>query len=196
MSEDNQGGVMPSGAMISNPESGDTPQDSQHDITASQAPAVDLQSPEQESEQSDTDSAETDDKDWKAEADKWKALARKHEANAKGSKGLRDEVTQLREQAENHEASIAEATSALAAERLHTRLARAGMSESDAAALIEHIDTNRLLDNGKPSAKAIESVAASLTRSLGRASVDDDQGQRSSDPQFSADSWLRRKARS
>lgn len=126
-----------------------------------------------------------------AEADKWKALARKHERDSGKVRRERDE---LREQVSAHENAVTEAQNAIASERLHTKLARAGMSEDDASALIEHIDPKRLVEDGKPSTKAIDSVAASLSRSLTRG-VDEDQGQASETPSFSADQWLRKKAR-
>lgn len=145
-----------------------------------------------EGEQSaDTAGAEQEQQDPHAEADKWKALARKHEReNSK----TRRELDELREQVSSHENAVTEAHHALASERLHTKLARAGMPEEDASALIEHIDPQRLVEDGKPSTKAIESVAASLSRSLTRG-VDEDQGQASESPSISADQWLRKKAR-
>lgn len=144
-------------------------------------------------EPADTAEASDDEEDSNdnTEVDKWKSLARKHERE--NSKARR-ELDQLREQITSHETAEADAQNALASERLHTKLARAGMSEEDASALIEHIDPKRLVEDGKPSAKAIESVAASLSRSLTRG-VDEDQGQTSETPSFSADQWLRKKAR-
>ncbi len=134
---------------------------------------------------------EQEDSNDNAEVDKWKSLARKHERDNNKS---RRELDQLREEITSHETAVTDANNALASERLHTKLARAGMSEEDASALIEHIDSKRLVEDGKPSAKAIESVAASLSRSLTRG-VDEDQGQTSETPSFSADQWLRKKAR-
>lgn len=153
----------------------------------------------QDGDQTDTDTAATEDSedgtDWKAEAEKWRALARKHETNAKGARQAREELDELRETVAKNDVAAVEAASSLASERLHTRLARAGMSQQDAESLVEHIDPMRLIENGKPSPKALDAVAASLARSLGRGSVDADQGQRSDAPQVSADDWLRRKAR-
>lgn len=140
-------------------------------------------------ESADTgESTEGDETDWKAEVDKWKALARKHEENAQKVEKDRDE------RVSSHENALTEAHNALASERLHTKLARAGMPEEDATALIEHLDPQRLLEDGQPSAKAIDAVAASLSRSLTRG-VDEDQGQSSEAPSFSPDQWLRKKAR-
>lgn len=150
--------------------------------------------PQPDEEAPDT-GEESESMDWKAEADKWKALARKHEAHAKkADKAHSDELDQLREQATTQETAATEARHALASERLHTKLARAGVSEDDAAALIEHIDPARLTEDGQPSAKAIDAVAASLSRSASRG-VDEDQGQTSESPTFSPDQWLRKKAR-
>lgn len=138
---------------------------------------------------------ESESTDWKAEADKWKALARKHEAHAKkADKAHSDELDHLREQANTQETAATEARHALAREQLHTKLARAGLSEDDATALTEHIDPVRLTEDGQPSAKAIDAVAASLSRSASRG-VDEDQGQTSESPTFSPDQWLRKKAR-
>lgn len=164
------------------------------------ADTVDEQAPEQDAtddtgEPADTADNEADesDKDWKAEAEKWKALARKHEREKK-AKANSSELDELREQVSSHETAATEARNALATERLHTKLARAGMPEDDATALIEHLDPSRLLEDGKPSTKAIDAVAASLSRSLTRG-VDEDQGQTSEAPSFSPDQWLRKKAR-
>lgn len=133
---------------------------------------------------------------WKSEAEKWKRAARKAERINKGEAGkLNEEVTKLRETVANHDSEAVEAAGNLAVERLHTKLARAGLSEQDASALLEHIDPLRLLNEGAPSAKAIDNVASSLTRSLGRPGVDDDQGKRSDGTNFSADDWIRRKAK-
>lgn len=163
--------------------------DSSEESSAEQAAA-------EQSEQDDTEAEQSVDY-WKAEADKWKRAARK--AERKGGKAEQDranaEVTELRETVANHESDAVEAAGNLAAERLHTKLARAGVSEQDAAALLEHIDPLRLLADGAPSGEAIESVASSLSRSLGRSGVDDDQGKRSETSAFSADDWIRRKAR-
>lgn len=138
--------------------------------------------------------SDQDETDWKAEAEKWKALARKHEQNEKKAKADTSELDELREQVTNHETTITEARNALATERLHTKLARAGMPEDDATSLIEHLDPSRLLEDGQPSTKAIDAVAASLSRSLTRG-VDEDQGQSSEAPSISPDQWLRKKAR-
>lgn len=145
-----------------------------------------------EDEQGDTESVDY----WKSEAEKWKRAARRAEKINKGEAGkLNDEVAKLRETVANHDSESVEAAGNLAVERLHTKLARAGLSEQDAGALLEHIDPLRLLNDGSPSSKAIDSVASSLTRSLGRSGVDDDQGKRSDQSAFSADDWIRRKAR-
>lgn len=142
-------------------------------------------------EQGDTKSLDY----WKEEADKWKRAAQKAEKVNKGEAGrLNKELDQLREAVANHDSESVEAAGALATERLHTKLARAGVSEQDAGALLEHIDPLRLLNDGAPSSKAIDNVASSLARSLGRSGVDDDQGKRSDGNTFSADDWIRRKA--
>lgn len=165
-----------------------------------QTPPPDQQSETTEgeqSEQSSEDNAESESVEhWKAEAEKWKRAARKAERVNKGEAGrLNEELSQLREREANHDTEAVEAAGALATERLHTKLARAGLSEQDAGALLEHIDPLRLLEDGKPNGKAIDSVASSLTRSLGRAGVDEDQGKRSETAGFSADDWIRRKAK-
>lgn len=153
------------------------------------------ESSEATEETADTADQSDQDTDWKAEAEKWKALARKHEQNAKkASKASSSELDELREQVSSHESDVTEARNALATERLHTKLARAGMPEEDATSLIEHLDPSRLLEDGQPSTKAIDAVAASLSRSLTRG-VDEDQGQASEAPSFSPDQWLRKKAR-
>ena len=145
-----------------------------------------------EDDQGDTESADY----WKSEAEKWKRAARKAERVNKGEAGkLNEEVSKLRETVANHDSEAVEAAGNLAVERLHTKLARAGLSEQDATALLEHIDPLRLLNDGAPSSKAIDNVASSLTRSLGRSGVDDDQGKRSDGNTFSADDWIRRKAK-
>lgn len=145
-----------------------------------------------EDDQGDTESVDY----WKSEAEKWKRAARRAEKINKGEAGrLNEEVSKLRESVANHDSEVIDAAGTLAVERLHTKLARAGVSEQDASALLEHIDPLRLLNDGSPSSKAIESVASSLTRSLGRSGVDDDQGKRSDGSTFSADDWIRRKAK-
>lgn len=145
-----------------------------------------------EDDQGDTESLDY----WKSEAEKWKRAARRAEKINKGEAGrLNEEVSKLRESVANHDSEVIDAAGTLAVERLHTKLARAGVSEQDASALLEHIDPLRLLNDGSPSSKAIDSVASSLTRSLGRSGVDDDQGKRSDGNTFSADDWIRRKAK-
>lgn len=169
------------------PAEADTDSTEQHETEQNETAESEASDGEQSA---DTAGAEQE-QDPHAEADKWKALARKHEReNSK----TRRELDELREQVSTHENAVTEAHHALASERLHTKLARAGMPEEDAAALIEHIDPQRLVEDGKPSTKAIESVAASLSRSLTRG-VDEDQGQASETPSISADQWLRKKAR-
>lgn len=158
--------------------------------------------PETEESAEQGDSSESE--DLKTELDKWKAWARKHEENSRGADQAREERDQLREQVKEldelreqtsaQETAATEARHALASERLHTKLARAGVSEDDATALTEHIDPARLTEDGQPSAKAIDAVAASLSRSASRG-VDEDQGQTSEAPSFSPDQWLRKKAR-
>ncbi len=202
MADEQSGAVMPDGATIS----GDSQETTTQGSGSAVEPANDHQPADQQST-SESSGTETEATDWKTEATKWKELARKHERRQLDALGLKPgELDQLRTDAgrtpdadrlSDAEAATAEARSSLVTERLHTKLARAGMSEGDAEALIAHIDTNRLLADGKPSEEAIDQVAGSLTRSLGRASsVDADQGQRSAEGPFSADAWLRNKARS
>lgn len=171
------------------------------EASADTAPA---EQPDQEPAESQPEAPDTG-TDWKAEADKWKAMARKHENRHLDALGLQPgeldtlrqqstELDSLREQVTSRDSQITTAQQSLAAERLHTRLARAGVPTEDATAVIEHIDPSRLMEDGTPSESAIDAVAASLSRSVARG-VDEDQGQSSPGPAVSADQWLRQKAR-
>lgn len=182
-----------------------------NDENTEAAPDTAGQQPQPEASTQD-DAPDTGETDWQAEADKWKSLARKHEKRHMDALGLEPgeldtlrqragqldeqsgQLEQLREQVTSRDSQLATAQHTLAAEKLHTRLARAGVPNEDAVAVIEHIDPSRLIEDGAPSETAIESVAASLSRSVARG-VDEDQGQTSPSPATSADQWLRQKAR-
>lgn len=190
----------------------ETPEESPDENTELSADTAPSQQPEHAATEESPDTGETEDTDWQAEADKWKSLARKHENRHLDALGLEPgeldtlrqrssqldeqstQLDQLREQVTSRDSQLVTAQQTLAAEKLHTRLARAGVPSDDAQAVIEHIDPSRLIEDGTPSETAIESVAASLSRSVARG-VDEDQGQASASPAIAADQWLRKKAR-
>src|SRR5918997_635160 len=134
----------------------------------------------------------TDDTDWRAEADrlardaaKWKALARKHEGTARqrsdaASKApeLEQQVAELREQMAARDVAEVERSGRLALERVHTRLAKAGIEPGDVKGVLGRIDPTVLLKDGQPNDDAITELAESLTKVAGRVSPDPDQGRK------------------
>lgn len=124
---------------------------------------------------------DTDGTDWKAEAEKWKNFARKHEDAKKANKA---EAERLQKEYDEYKASIeAEKESAQlsvaqerAVEKLHLKLARAGMDEETATGLLSVIDSSKLLAEGKPNDEAIENAAKAIVRNHGTVTPDPDLG--------------------
>ncbi|MGQ0576379.1 MAG: hypothetical protein ACT4RN_19550 [Pseudonocardia sp.] len=78
------------------------------------------------------------------------------------------EADALREHLAGRDAALAAAAAQIAVGRRTARLARAGVDETQAGALLAVIDPQRLLADGAPSDDAIEQVAAGLARAAGR----------------------------
>jgi hypothetical protein len=113
-----------------------------------------------------------------ADYDELKKAAGEAAAKAKANETLEQRVESLqREQAERDAAAVQEKAD-LAAERLHAKLVRGGLSDGDATALVETIDPLRLLADGRPSAQEIDKVAKTLTKIGTRSQADPDQGAR------------------
>ncbi|MCO1575357.1 hypothetical protein M8C13_06230 [Crossiella sp. SN42] len=111
---------------------------------------------------------------------------------------LRSALDQLRTTQPATQPAPAESAGAageLAVERVHTRLARAGIGEAEAAALLSRVDPARLLADGAPDEAAITELADALTRPLMRTTADPDQGAHGSAPAPTVDDWLRQQAR-
>lgn len=111
-----------------------------------------------------------------ADYDDLKAKAKAADEAGKANQTLEEKLEALqREQAERDAAAVQEKAD-LAAERLHAKLVRGGLSDDDATALVGTIDSLRLLSDGKPDTDEIEKVAKTLTKIGTRASADPDQG--------------------
>lgn len=91
---------------------------------------------------------------------------------------LEQQVEQLRREQADRDAAAVQEKADLAAERLHSKLVRGGLSDSDAGTLVESIDSLRLLEDGKPSKTAIDKIAKALVKVGTRAAADQDQGQK------------------
>lgn len=141
------------------------------------------------------------DTDWQAEAEKWKKFARTHEEAKKANKAeadrLKAEFEQFKASAQSEKESVQlSIASERAVDKLHMRLARAGMDEETATALLGVIDSSKLLAEGKPNDEAIETAAQAIVRNHGTVTPDPDLGQRDTgNPKKNMDDIIRAAAR-
>lgn len=149
-----------------------------------------------------------DQTDWKAaaekaaaEAEKWRTLARKHESRAKDNADAASKAQTVEEQLEGLRKVMADRDIAdvkrnerLALTQVKAQVASAGLKPDDVAELLNALDPSVLLTDGEPDEKAIEKLARSITKSLGRASPDPDQGRKGGDGPADMNTLIRRAA--
>jgi hypothetical protein len=122
-------------------------------------------------------------KDWERKA--------KH-ANAQ-SKGVDQQLADLREQLAERDAVDIERAGRLAMAQVRSGLATEGVKVEDVAAVLDLVDpASTLLKNGDPDDAAIAKLVASLSKVSGQVRPDPDQGKRSGQAPVSMNDLIRR----
>lgn len=130
-----------------------------------------------------------------AEVEKWQGLARKHEAGWKQQTRLAEQrAQQLAELQAATDTVRSEAAQNIAAARLETALARAGMGDEQITNFVQFLDRGRLLKDGQPDPEAIAAVAASIPAALRSGPPDPDQGRASDAKPLDMNAAIRRMA--
>jgi hypothetical protein len=137
----------------------------------------------------------------KADLDKWKSLARRHEGRAKENaqaaakaKSVEEQIEELRSQIAERDITDVERNGRLAMTQVHAALAEAGIKKSDVEGLLELVDPTTLLADGEPNDKAINKLAASLTKVAGKVTPDRDQGRKGGNAPPNMNDIIRRAA--
>ena len=121
----------------------------------------------------------------------WERRAKDNRDAQTRSQTLEQQVTQLRDQLADREAADLLQAEQTAVTALRAELSGLGMERTDIADALEFVDTSRLMKDGRPDEKAIETVAAKLARVAGRAVPDRDQGANGSNGSPSMNDWVR-----
>jgi hypothetical protein len=137
----------------------------------------------------------------KTDLEKWKSLARRHEGRAKENaqaaakaKSVEEQIEELRSQLAERDVADVERNGRLAMTQVHAALAEAGIKKSDVEGLLELVDPTTLLTDGEPNEKAINKLAASLTKVAGKVTPDRDQGRKGGNAPPNMNDIIRRAA--
>lgn len=121
----------------------------------------------------------------------WEKRAKDNRDAATRSQTLEQQLQEMRETLNQREAADLLAAEQAAVTGLRAELAGLGMERTDIADALEFVDTSRLMKDGRPDEKAIETIAAKLARVAGRPQPDRDQGANGSNGSPSMNDWVR-----